>query len=184
MMINNQTSQWPDNVIPHPGGVGGRRMAFTFPNASLTLVGGDTIERFTLYLNKTKLTLVLVCQPWAMSTRQGEVSLRVGYTVFCQRDNENACWHTRHLEPISNCFPNCSWWRYYRAAYVILEQNSTYSGLGMSTSILFVSLSKRQRECSLTYQAPWAMSTRQGEVSLRVGYTFFIVNPLCNFNPS
>ena len=86
-----------------------------------------------------------------------------GIYIFCQRDNENARWHTRHLEPISKCFPNCSWWRYYRAAYVILEQNSTYSGLGMSTSILFVSLSKRQRECLLTYQAPWAMSTRQGE---------------------
>ena len=57
-----------------------------FQNASLTVVGGDTTERLTLYLNKTQLTLVLVCQ------RAFSLSL-------CQRDNENARWHTRHLEP-------------------------------------------------------------------------------------
>ena len=48
-----------------------------FQNASLTVVGGDTTERLTLYLNKTQLTLVLVCQ------RAFSLSL-------CQRDNENA----------------------------------------------------------------------------------------------
>ena len=39
-------------MILLPGGVGGRRMAFTFQNASLSVVGGDTTERLTCYLNK------------------------------------------------------------------------------------------------------------------------------------
>ena len=49
------------------------------------------------FLSKRQRECSLTNQaPWTMSTRQGEVSLRVGYTFFCQRDNENARWHTRH----------------------------------------------------------------------------------------
>ena len=51
------------------------------------------------FLSKRQRECSLTNQaPWTMSTRQGEVSLRVGYTFFCQRVNENARWHTRHLE--------------------------------------------------------------------------------------
>ena len=65
-----------------------------FQNASLTVVGGDSAERLTLYLNKTQLTLVLVCQrAFSLSRCQKNVYPTLKETSPCLVDLAQGAWY-------------------------------------------------------------------------------------------